>query len=205
MSAKPAKKPHHHGELRAALIAAGLELLANNGPDGVSLRKCAAMAGVSHAAPAHHFNGLISLKVAVMAQGHAIFAEFMCRARDRADATPQARLLGICEGYIEFAQTHPALFGFMFQSHGDLPESIDATTRAEYQTNAFNSYDVLHRACVPFEHSGDNALVTETLVWSLVHGYAMLFRDRDTRRMKARTVPPFAEILPVFTLRDAAN
>ena len=60
----PAKK-HHHGNLRPALIKAGIALLEEGGIDALSLRKCAARAGVTHAAPAHHFDGLAGLKALV--------------------------------------------------------------------------------------------------------------------------------------------
>jgi DNA-binding transcriptional regulator YbjK len=55
------KKKPHHGNLRAALVSAGIELLEEGGLEALTLRKCAARAGVSHAAPAHHFEGLQGL------------------------------------------------------------------------------------------------------------------------------------------------
>ena len=74
------KRPHHHGNLREALIIAGLELMEEGGPDALTLRKCAKRAGVSHAAPAHHFNGLTGLKAAIVARGHRLFSDFIRKA-----------------------------------------------------------------------------------------------------------------------------
>ena len=196
------EKPHHHGNLRAALIDAGLQLLENDGPDALTLRKCAAVAGVSHAAPAHHFNGLISLKVAIIARGHVLFAQMMRGACDRAEASPHGQLNAICQGYIEFSHTHSALFRFMFHPHGEVPADIDATTRAELEQASFASYEMLHQACMPFAHAGDNALNTETMVWSLVHGYAMLFAGPDSGQSPAGPIPQFASILPKLRLRS---
>ena len=201
MPDKQPKKPHHHGNLREALIRAGLVLLEKDGPDALTLRKCAARAGVSHAAPAHHFNGLISLKVAIIARGHVLFAEMMRSACDRAEASPRGQLNAICQGYIEFSRTHSALFRFMFHPHGEVPADIDATTRSELEQASFASYDLLHRACMPFEHAGDNALNTEAMVWSLVHGYAMLFGSPDGGQSPAGPIPQFASILPKLSLR----
>ena len=58
---------HHHGDLRQALVAAGIELLDEGGLAALTLRRCAARAGVSHAAPAHHFKGLRGLLTAIVA------------------------------------------------------------------------------------------------------------------------------------------
>ena len=73
--------PHHHGDLRAALIAAGIDMLEADGIAGLSLRKIAARVGVSHAAPAHHFNGKNALLVAIAAQGFRTFTDLMRQGR----------------------------------------------------------------------------------------------------------------------------
>ena len=79
MPDKQPKKPHHHGNLREALIRAGLVRLEKDGPDAMTLRKCAARAGGPHAAPAHHFNGLISIKGAITARGQGLVGAAMPR------------------------------------------------------------------------------------------------------------------------------
>lgn len=201
MNETSAIRPHHHGNLRNALISAGLELLQEDGADALTLRKCAALAGVSHAAPAHHFNGLISLKVAIIARGHVLFAAMMRQSCDQADASPHSQLNAICDGYISFARSHTALFRFMFHPHGDIPIGIDKTTLAEIRQASFASYDLLHRACLPFEHEGKATVNTETMVWSLVHGYAMLFVGAGAAQSPGETVPDFSKILPKLRLK----
>ena len=67
MRNQPQKKQHHHGNLREALITAGVGLLNEGGLSALTLRKCAARAGVSHAAPAYHFKGLNGLLTAIAA------------------------------------------------------------------------------------------------------------------------------------------
>ena len=49
-------KPYHHGNLRSALVEAGLELISMEGEETLSLRKAALKCGVSNAAPYSHFN-----------------------------------------------------------------------------------------------------------------------------------------------------
>lgn len=160
------KKPHHHGNLRAALIQAGLDLIQSEGPDALSIRKVAAMAGVSHAAPAHHFPSLAHLRTAVVAEGYRRFTASMEAAIAEADGTPRDVVLAACLGYLRFAWAYSGVFSLMFgpNVHGhDDPDLRDASDAA---------YGVLVRICAPF--AKDDAVQTELTVWSLVHGYASL-------------------------------
>lgn len=201
------KTSHHHGNLREALIAAGLELLENGGPTALTLRKCATFAGVSHAAPANHFSGLISLQVAIVARGHIIFAETMCKHSAEAEPTPTAQLNAICAGYIEFAKEHRELFRFMFQFFNVTDQAIDKTSMNEKQQAGLASYEILRKACLPFEHRDNEALNTETMVWALVHGYSMLFtgNGRDTHLRPGQSIPLFTEILPSLEIQQSSN
>lgn len=195
------KPPHHHGNLREALIAAGLELMEQGGPDALTLRKCAKRAGVSHAAPAHHFNGLASLQAAIVARGHRQFSDSMRRAADRADKTPHAQLNAICEGYIEYARSHTAVFKFMFQPHPVDTQTLDATTQQELARDSKASYQILRDACTPFEHSDADGITTEIMIWSLVHGYAMLFSGPEKTETPTGPLPHFSQILPKLKLK----
>lgn len=162
----PTKKPHHHGNLRAALIQAGLDLIQSEGPDALSIRKVAAMAGVSHAAPAHHFPSLAHLRTAVVAEGYRRFTASMEAAIAEADGTPRDVVLAACLGYLRFAWAYSGVFSLMFgpNVHGhDDPDLRDASDAA---------YGVFVRICAPF--AKDDAVQTELTVWSLVHGYASL-------------------------------
>lgn len=196
MRIKNNKAAHHHGDLREALINAGVEILATDGTTALSLRKCAAKAGVSHAAPANHFNGLISLKVAIAARAHRRFAETMQAHMDAAEPDARAQLVGICDGYIAFAQQNRALFGFMFQFMETDFSEIDELSLQEKFAAGDASYGLLRQACAPFAHVDGQTINTETMLWSLVHGYAMLF-SADMENYPAGQKPPnFDQILP---------
>ncbi len=194
------KDKHHHGALREALIAAGIELMEAGGPAALSLRKCAARAGVSHAAPAHHFNGIVSLKAAIMARSFRMFTETM-RTHRAGAGTPRARLLAICEGYLAFARRHRALFQFMFQPFAEDRAQINAPVMAELEAHSGAAFQELAEACAPFEPVAGQAGGTEALVWSLVHGYAMLFATAPEGGTPIGTPPDFADILPDFPLK----
>jgi len=178
MNMKSNRTSHHHGNLREALIDAGVALLAEGGPTALTLRQCAIRAGVSHAAPAHHFDGLAGLRDAIAARGYEIFtAEMLCHA-DAGRQTPRDRLKGICRGYFAFACTHPSLFDLMFGY--DTREIVE---RGQ-QEQSSAAYRVLADTCAPFVPDGTDPAVIEAQVWSLIHGFTTLhlsgrFRSAD--------------------------
>lgn len=201
LNTQMASKPHHHGNLREALIRAGLGLLEEGGINALTLRQCAVRAGVSHAAPAHHFNGLISLKAAIVARGYRIFTDTMNAAKQNAKDDPRSQLLAICKGYLKFATENRAVFDLMFAPRDEIDPQIDEVTLKELGVESGVAYQVLHDACQPFEHTEVGERGTETMVWSLVHGYATLFSHRKKRYGSADELPDFEKILPKLTLR----
>ncbi len=176
------RRRHHHGDLRAALVAAALEMLDEAPPRAnasvLSLRRCAQRAGVSHAAPAYHFRSLAGLRLAVMARGHAMLATEMQRHLDRAVSDARARLEAVCEGYVAFARAHPALYRLMMTDSADAARGADAKSIAEIAHEGGRSFGLLQSACRPFRLPGRNARDLEVLLWSLLHGYVTLFGDQ---------------------------
>lgn len=162
-------RPPAHGDLREGLINAGLTLLARDGTTGLTLRKCAALAGVSHAAPAHHFDGLPGLLDAIAARGFDMFADVMEAHAAKAPDEPRARLEAICVGYFDFARAHPALYDLMFRQIWSL-----AGSGADLGRSGARAYKVMADTCAPFVRPGQEPGIVETQVWSLIHGYATL-------------------------------
>lgn len=108
MARKPASR-YHHGNLREALIAATLRLIAD-GKD-VSVREAARLAGVSPAAPFRHFPDKAALMAAVAERTMATFRKFLTDALAGVDgADPLAALRVMCLAYLAFARTHPEMF-----------------------------------------------------------------------------------------------
>lgn len=182
------KDSHHHGNLREALIGAAFALLQEGGIDGLTLRRAAARAGVSHAAPAHHFDGLPGLLTAVAARAFDLFTAEMTRARDAADPTPRARLLGVARGYLAFARGHSGLFHLMFSAPS--VQRDDPALRAASGA----AYQVLREACAPFAAPVPERL--ELAVWSMVHGFAVLEPSpTELAALYGHTAPDFASLL----------
>ena len=193
-------RPHHHGNLRQALITASIQLLDAEGPSGLTLRKAAAKAGVSHAAPAHHFAGLPDLLTAVATEAFALFTEAMRGARQSAGDDPMARLEGICRGYIRFANDHAGLFHVMFLA-GDVDRS-----NPTFLSTSETAYAELRLACLPFSRQApDPDQQLEIAVWSLVHGYAVLgFGACDPKGFTPTPRPDFNGLLRRLVLPAGA-
>lgn len=164
----PAKKTNRHGNLRAALVEAGAALVDAQGPDALSIRRLAAAAGVSHAAPGHHFPTLTDLRTAVAAEGFRRFAAAMEGEMVRVPPDPQARLDAACRGYIAFASRHPGLFHLILGGH-----EIDRNDPG-FCAAAEAALEVLTRIAAPFADGPGGGLAAETMIWSQVHGFCGL-------------------------------
>lgn len=168
MNTEQTKIRHHHGNLRDALIQAGIGLLEEGGIEALTLRKCAARAGVSHAAPAHHFDGLPGLKAAIAGEGFRIFSNYMQEARAQGEQTARGQLKSICRGYLRFGLDHGGILRVIFGGQG-LASLMPEGTREDA-----DAYQILHEVCAPFVPEGANPRVVELQVWSLIHGFTML-------------------------------
>lgn len=169
----PTRDPerYHHGDLRAALIAAAETVLAERGADGFTLRECARRAGVSHAAPAHHFGDARGLLTAVAAHGFERMAARMRQARAGA-AHPADELIGVGLAYIEFAVAHPAQFALMARTH--VIDLADETLQRHADDTFGHLRETLAaaNAGVPLDEATFQTRLL--LAWSAVHGLAML-------------------------------
>ena len=114
---KPANT-YQHGNLREALVQAGLKLLSEGGVEGLSLRAAAQLAGVSHAAPYRHFKDKDALVAAIAEQGFRLLTASM-RAQlavldARHSVDTHERLVALGKGYVGFAWEHLAYFRVIF-------------------------------------------------------------------------------------------
>jgi AcrR family transcriptional regulator len=173
-SAAPAPPAYHHGDLRAALVAAAEAILREEGVEAFTLRECARRAGVSHAAPAHHFGDARGLLSACAAAGFERLADAIekdvARAGPGADAV--ARLRAGSLAYIEFALRHRALFQLMFRRDRLDPqdEALQRAGRRTGDTLRLAIDDLMRERRLPAAERERRIL----LAWSLMHGYATL-------------------------------
>lgn len=157
-------RKYHHGDLRAALLAAAEAELAERGVEAFSLRQVAKRAGVSHAAPAHHFGDAAGLLTALAAEGFRRFLAAQAQREAAAAPDPQAQLVAAGLGYIDFALARPALFRLLFGS--DRPDFANPDLSAASDA-AYAHLDAQVTAA-------GGALPDIAAVWALAHGLADL-------------------------------
>lgn len=127
-------RPYHHGDLRRALIEAARRLLESEGPTALSLRAVAREAGVSPAAPYHHFKDKGELLDAVAQEGWQKLDEVLADAKAKAPNIREAMTsLGVA--YVCFARDNPALYRVMYDTARDkeaLPEDMQDKEDSPY-------------------------------------------------------------------------
>ena len=168
--AKPSA--YHHGDLRRALLAAAEMVLAERGVEGFTLRECARRAGVSHAAPAHHFGDVTGLLTALAALGFETLTAAMREARAGIE-DPTERLRAIGRGYVTFARGYPERFRLTFDWHR-LNHEDPALRAAGGAAFAELEMAIRHVAGLSDEPLEGELLADLVHAWSLVHGFSHL-------------------------------
>jgi AcrR family transcriptional regulator len=166
---KPAPRAYHHGDLRASLLEAAARWLDEQGAETLTLRELARTAGVSHAAPYHHFAGRDDLLAGVAELAFDRLGDALAVAA--ADATdPAHALLDIGEAYVRAALAHPAQFRLMFG-----PMLARKAGHPGLQRAAEHAFSVLLQAATAYAPARGLALALAG--WSLSHGAANLAID----------------------------
>ena len=165
---KPEPRPYHHGDLRASLLAAAARWLDERGAETLTLRELARAAGVSHAAPYHHFANRDALMAGVAEHAFDRLGDALAAAAEAAD--PAQALLDIGEAYVREALAHPAQFRLMFG-----PMLARKAAHAGLQRAAERAFTVLLGAAT--RHAPERGLELALAGWSLSHGAANLAID----------------------------
>ncbi len=175
------KRRYHHGDLKQALIAAGEAVLAERGLQGFTLRECARRAGVSHAAPKHHFGDVKGLLTAIAARG---FEQLTRRLRAKlrtAGADLDAQFIATAEAYLGFAERYPEHFRIMFRR--DLVDVHSPVVVGAAHSTFIELTNVIHRQrgepVIEGEVADLGSMSTDVIndivvAWSYVHGLAHL-------------------------------
>lgn len=184
------EKPYHHGDLRAALLAAGEAELTEKGVEGFSLRSVAKRAGVSHAAPSHHFGDTRGLLTALAAEGFRQFQDTL-DARETGATEDRDRAVRAGLGYLEFALKRPALFRLIFSSARPDYASADLLAAAD------RAY--LHLVgLVEVLGGGETDVVA---LWATSHGIADLASGHKLRTMMGKSPAEREAIIRAVLLR----
>ena len=181
------RKPYHHGNLRAALLHAAIQLIAEVGPMAFTLREVARRAGVSHNAPYRHFRDKNDLMLAVATEGYRELTEAMLKAaRNQDRAVDRLKRAGIA--YIDFALRRPEHFAVMFDAPmtGPMDQESGEAAKESFSTLV----GLVRDAQEARELAAGDTLLFAYLAWTTVHGVAKL---AVTRRLPYRTKPRILE------------
>lgn len=182
------RRGYHHGNLREALVAAALDLIAEKGPAGFTFAEAARWAGVSPAAPYRHFRDREALMADVARRGFERFGAALAEAWNDGRPEPIEALENIGRAYLAFARNEPAYFTAMFEAQ--LPPDMDR----ELARAADEAFAVLRQASdavcalLPKEARPPTFMVS-LHAWALAHGIATLFARGDAAR-RALPMPP---------------
>ena len=191
------KRAYHHGDLKDQLVAAAEAIILERGVDGFTLREAARRAGVSPAAPAHHFKDASGLLSEVALRGYADFGDALAEADARGGRDPQKRLDAQGVAYVTFALNNPARFMLMF-------------THPKYDMGYKNLQEVANRSFQVLENAvraayrldAADEMTPEAFgflmaTWSIVHGFAHLALGGELSHAAAMRGGP-AAILNTF-------
>jgi AcrR family transcriptional regulator len=189
----PAKK-YHHGDLENALIKAGVEILAKEGLGGLSLRRVAKRAGVSHSAPYAHFKDRQSLIAAISTEGFKqLYADLDAAIAPYA-SDPKRQLSEAAWAYVEFAKNNADTFKIMFS--GVLEKEKEYPSFVEISRKLFERVVDIVRAC---QNAGvlrsDPPELIAVSIWGQVYGVIFLALEGQISHT----------VLDRFTIRDIVS
>jgi AcrR family transcriptional regulator len=170
------KGAYHHGDLRAALVAAATQML--EAGETFSLRAVARRAGVSATAPYRHFADREALESAVAVEGFKDLQAALTGLNGQPGSTEDVIALAIA--YVHFALQRPAMFRLMFGQECD--DENDERVLASGRLHLFLS-EVIAGV---FPASDPPAL--SAALWSLAHGLAFLHLDGKFSRASAEEI-----------------
>jgi AcrR family transcriptional regulator len=174
-------RPYHHGDLRRALIDAASRVLEAEGPSALSLRAVAREAGVSPAAPYHHFKDKTELLEAVAHEGWEMLDAALAKAKAAAPSAREAMSeLGVA--YVCFARENPALYRVMYDTardREDLPDQMQGDKDSAY----CKVRDTLIEAGANPEDTLDIELATSA-AWCSAHGLAEMAGFKQFQHLK---------------------
>ena len=170
------RKTYHHGDLKNALIRAGIEILSKEGVGALSLRKVASQAGVSHAAPYAHFADKQALIAAISTAGYQKIHERIVQVQEQYSADPLNLFVESSWAYVAFALDEPDHFKITFsgvvEKEKDYPAFVEIVQK---------NYETLTQIVTTCQQAGilgpGPADLMAVSVWGQIHGFVSLLLE----------------------------
>ena len=185
------RKKYHHGDLKNALIKVGVEILSQEGIEGLSLRKVAQRAGVSHSAPYSHFADKQSLIAAISTEGFSQLYDELDAVISSHPNDPRRQLQEVAWAYVQFAIINTDTFKIMFS--GILEKEKEYPAFVEISHKTFERVVDIVKACQSEGILKPTAPeMAAVAMWGQIHGIISLFLEGQVSR----------QVLDRFNLRD---
>jgi AcrR family transcriptional regulator len=163
---------YHHGDLKEALVDTALRTMEAESLQAVTLRRLAREAGVSHAAPYHHFQDLDALLAAVAARGFRLLRGEISANSSGIETDEFRRLQAAGTAYVSFAVSRPELFSLMFS--GRWRDTKGYTELQEEENLAFEALEKMMVGATGRSSGPSQITAAARAAWALVHGMATL-------------------------------
>jgi AcrR family transcriptional regulator len=170
---------YHHGDLRRALLEATVEIAREEGLAAITMRSVSARAGVSEAAPYHHFSNKADLLAAAATVAFGHFGEAIGAGAEEARSAGGEPILGAAEGYVRFALTNVGEYQLLFGRH-IVELSLD--TREEVWAASRASIGVAHDAIAEALELRNSPISTDEafpLLRAILHGTVDLVHEKE--------------------------
>ena len=187
MSPRKSAKSYHHGNLKAALKKAALQLVRQKGPRGFSLNEASRLAGVTVGAPYRHFADKEALLAELICEGNTILRQ-QVQAAVQTVSGIREKMLEAGMAYLRFSVEHADYFSVMFNS------GIDKSKHPDVQRSMQEAFSTIVNLAVESERTGEAGYVRALSAWALVHGLAVLKaegaleevagRQQDTEKLR---------------------
>jgi AcrR family transcriptional regulator len=166
-------KTYHHGDLKNALIQAGIEILADEGVKGLSLRSVAKRAGVSHTAPYAHFTDKQALVAAISTEGYRKLYTHLIEIDQIHGNDPLRKLIEVAWSYVQFAVNDPAHFKITFSGVIAMEKNYPAFVDISQKSFTFINEMIADCQKADIIRKSPTDLIAVHL-WGAIHGLATL-------------------------------
>ena len=169
------KDSYHHGNLKEALINAGIKLINEEGEANLSLRKVASLCDVSHSAPYSHFKDKEELIEAIKSSVTNKFMEELNKAINRSNSAEEA-ILNMGKSYVLFFINNPDYFKFLFSNQNIIAHlKVDKEYKNDYPPFILLKEEYLrYLEEKNLKRSDDEKEIDIIRIWSTVHGLASI-------------------------------
>jgi AcrR family transcriptional regulator len=169
---------YHHGNLKEALITAGLDILSEKGIEGLSLRKVASKVGVSHTAPYNHFSDKQGLLAAISTAGHEHLHQLLLDTFEKSKIQSSNIISDIAWAYLQFGLANPAKFKLMFS--GALEEERAHPEFVVISQESIALFEEIIAFCQSKGQLSEGKVeIIAIKLWSLVHGFTYLMLENQ--------------------------